>query len=364
MKWSPSDVHFPPADWGMVVNRISCRPTGEDAVSVAAKARNILQILEMKGIPIINNSQCHAVGISKVFQAAAFAQVGVPSPPTQTVSLADFQTPRRGPKQLTALGAGKGRLLIKSNVGGYGFGIHLLEALGCNGQPEEEVHRRNMSALTDACSFDGLAILQEVVPAADGSVHRVEIVGDHVLYDVAAPQSVMGEYGQTNFNNCHCDGSNVCSRIMKPQSMKVVAEEEMDPDLVQDCLAVAKACKMEIGSLEYIKVANNYADMILNKMVPSPITGCGSGGESPLTDGTNHHSNGTTHHSSKGFTYFFIDINPVSTLISDGVPLPPSLQKKAPRKTQMEYIAAAWNRKFRSTASSSTSGGSSPVGQD
>ena len=148
----------------MVVNRVSAGA----AEAVAQKTLTLLGQAETAGTRVINGARCHRVGASKLAQATLFAHVHAPTPRTERV---------------TRNGSGAGQWtdrsrLLKPDKGTFGRGIVRLA-------PGQRPSAQDLKGVTLGGKED--AVIQEVVEARDGCVHRVEILGNRPLYEAVVP---------------------------------------------------------------------------------------------------------------------------------------------------------------------------------
>jgi len=192
---------------GLLVNRVSASAASSDS-AFAAAVETYLREEAAKGRPIVNGADCYRLGYDKWAQAIFFAECGVRTPETRLVEGGSRALPDRP-------------VLLKPRVGGYGRGIVALE-------PGEPIPVLSSSAIE-----------QVRLEPVDRAVHRVEIVGQRVLYE--AITSV--EPGSYNY----CLASGEPGTVLKPAPEPAVAE------LI---LALARRAGMQIGSIEYLLSAD------------------------------------------------------------------------------------------------------------
>eukprot|EP00672_Neobodo_designis_P027644 CAMPEP_0174853354 /NCGR_PEP_ID=MMETSP1114-20130205/28074_1 /TAXON_ID=312471 /ORGANISM="Neobodo designis, Strain CCAP 1951/1" /LENGTH=389 /DNA_ID=CAMNT_0016087991 /DNA_START=58 /DNA_END=1227 /DNA_ORIENTATION=+ len=318
LRWTPSQPF--PSEWDVVVNRLSARPARADEHSLDTQAgvtlyRDIVAALELQsrltGRPalVINGASCHHVGVSKCLQASLFASLGLPTPLTRmrTSAAPVDENDSAAPTSW----------LIKPNVGGKGSGI-VSVTVGDDTKMGE-------SATYEA---DGVAVLQEAIGSATGGVgeesgrlhalspgcvHRIEVLGGRVLYVAHVPtagttgtgpqfNNCLGDVCQrrpapaASFNNCLGD---VCQR--KPAAaasqqpataspISVTPPADILPALAAAALRIAAAVGMDMGSVEYV-----VGDATASNLAPEE--------SSPL------------------HRVWFIDVNPVSTLLQSDAAL-------------------------------------------
>jgi len=226
----------------VLVNRMSSRPKG-DTAALTTLFRSIMDSMSLytmgqKPPLVINGHHCHRIGASKVMQASLLAAVGARTPRTVVVTRLSLQsTLLRLLQESSTSGEELIDWLLKPNVGGKGVGIRAVGP-GCV--------LPKMDDLADTFDPDGVAVLQQVVSTADGMVHRVELVNFKPLY--TAHVSITPE---SNFNSCLSD---VCTRTKKSRILvdAPVFSEENSKSILAMCSIIAEACQMQLGSVEYL----------------------------------------------------------------------------------------------------------------
>lgn len=192
---------------GILVNRVSARRASEDP-AFAREIEAFLREQRNQGRVVVNGAGCLRLGCDKWAQAKLFERCGARTPETRVVVSGRRALPERP-------------VLVKPLVGSFGRGIVTLG-------PGEELPE----AVT---SEGGRYVEQERLDAVDGAVHRVEVLGDDVLYE-AKTQMASG-----NFNYCLASGD-----------LDTVVEAKLDPQLREIALRIAREADMQIGSVEYL----------------------------------------------------------------------------------------------------------------
>jgi hypothetical protein len=139
--------------------------------------------------------------------------------------------------------AGTRLFLVKPNVGGRGAAItkhDVMDAASMASAP---------AALEAAMIADGLAVLQEYIQAADGCVHRVEMIGGSVVYRSRTTMPPDAD-GAEDYNNCASDVCSLGKRFKK--QIFFDAPTDIPPEIVEECARIARAARMDIGSVEYV----------------------------------------------------------------------------------------------------------------
>lgn len=201
-----TDLGESPPD-GLLVNRVSASKAAEDP-AYSRHVEDYLREQQALGRVVINGAVCHRLGYDKLEQARLFESCGVATPLTRPVVANQRAIPDR-------------EVLLKPLAGSYGRGIVPLGA----GEPLPE------SLAGDEHSF----LEQERIEAVDGAVHRVEILGDEILYLAVTPLR------PGSFDYCLACGG-----------LGTTLSADLDVSLAAQVLRVARQAGMAIGSIEYL----------------------------------------------------------------------------------------------------------------
>jgi len=194
---------------GLTVNRVSALLAERDKAR-ADRITHSLQAWEAEGRSVVNGSLCFQIGYSKLAQAKLFTECGVLTPQTYPA------VPGGRAIQGKAV-------LLKPPAGGFGRGIRRLE----NGEPAPD----------GLFSRDEGWIEQELLTAADGCVHRVEVLGSDVLYEARSPVQA------DQFNYC----------LAHPESdVTLWPPRDIAPKVTESVKKILRAAKMELGAVEYL----------------------------------------------------------------------------------------------------------------
>jgi glutathione synthase/RimK-type ligase-like ATP-grasp enzyme len=194
---------------GLIVNRVSSLFADRNKAQ-AGRITNSLRTWEVEGRSVINGSFCFQTGYSKLAQAKLFTDCGV-----------------RTPQTYPAVPGGRAihgkAVLLKPAAGGFGRGIRALE----DGEP----------APAGLFSRQEGWIEQEMLTAADGCVHRIEVLGSDILYEARSPLKA------DEFNYC----------MAHPESdVTLWPPHEIAPKVIESVKKILHAARMELGAVEYL----------------------------------------------------------------------------------------------------------------
>ncbi|CAJ1447131.1 unnamed protein product, partial [Effrenium voratum] len=178
--------------WKALINCVSdTAPAHVQRRLVAA-----MQEADARGVFVSNGVHSFHACAGKVAQHALLRRLRLPSPNSITVSEASGEALARA-----AASCLRYPLLLKPNAGGFGNGIQTFAG-------EEELIGRDEASLQPAFGEDGLAILQEHLSPAGGSVGRIWMLGGEVLCAVRAPAMALGAApgASSGPSGCMADG--------------------------------------------------------------------------------------------------------------------------------------------------------------
>ena len=199
---------------------------------------NYLSHLEASSVRVINGSRAFAVETSKALQLQLLNSLGLPFPKTRVVNCTD--------EILAAVLQFGFPLLVKPNIGGRGAGIVRFDST-------EEL-RAVIDESKLELGIDQIALVQELIPARDGHITRVETLGGKFLY--AIDIFTTGE----NFNLCPaeiCQVENVAAfpegKSSDAPEVGLKVERYTPPQQIIDAVErIVAVAQIEVGSVEYI----------------------------------------------------------------------------------------------------------------
>ncbi len=266
-----AEFHYDPrartSPYALVVNRMSpsayLRGHGNGIFFV----REFLRYLEEIGVPVINGAAAFAVEMSKATQLDIFERLGLRYPQARVVNH-ESQVP------LAAQGL-QYPVIVKPNIGGSGAKIQRFDE---RMQLVAAVHSGTLDL-----GMDHVALVQEFLPAREGAIVRVEVMGGRFLYAIRVyPTPGAG------FNLCPADicqqenGEAERSEAAADPTLRAAAEGEGNRlaetaapagafcpataskqamriecctpsrDIIEQVLRIAAEAKLDIGGIEYL----------------------------------------------------------------------------------------------------------------
>ena len=241
VKLNASRHSFDPAaagtEFSLLFNRMSASAYLRGNGQAIFFTQSYLAYLETTGVRTLNGNQAFALEISKARQLQLFDSLGLRFPKTRIVNCTD---------EILAAAAQIGfPLLVKPNIGGRGAGIVRFDSIEHLGAAIDE-------AGLDL-GMDRIALVQELIPARNGHITRVETLGGKFLY--AIDIFTTGE----DFNLCPaeiCQIEGVAAFLGSPTKgpeVKLRVRPVTPPrrliDAVEKIVAVGG---IDVGGVEYI----------------------------------------------------------------------------------------------------------------
>ncbi len=241
-----NDLSFDPAgpapDWSLAVNKVSPSSYLRGHARSIAVARELLPLLEERGIPVVNGSRAFALETSKARQLLLLRQLGIRAPAARVIS-----DPAQAPSAAREL---RFPVIVKPNVGGSGAHMRRFDS------PED------LAAGAAALDLgpDGAGLVQEFLESEDGTSRRVEFLGGEYLYAIRianepgqdfnlCPADICQVQESAEFDNCVVDGPT-------KKQLRIDAFEAPRP-IVDDVLRIACAGGLDVGGVEYLVAARD-----------------------------------------------------------------------------------------------------------
>ena len=205
------------------------------------------------GARVVNGSAALAVDASKARQLSLFRNTGLATPATRIVH-------RRADLPKAAEGL-RFPIMVKANIGGSGAGMVRYETA-------DELRMWAQHGTTPT-GVDGVALVQEYVPARDGRVIRCETLNGRFLYALALDGA-----GST-FDLCPAD---VCAADRASAGGPQITISAFTPDAqtIAAVERVAQAAHLDVGGVEYMiddrdGTARFYDINALSNFVANPL---------------------------------------------------------------------------------------------
>lgn len=233
--WDPATA---PAG-SVLFNRMSPSAYLRGGTAAVFATADILARAEVSGARVVNGSRAWATEISKSAQLDLLRRVGVRAPASRAA---------HDPRVAVTVAEGlQFPVVIKPNVGGSGAGVTRYDT------PEQLSDAANAGALD--LGLTGVGLVQELFRAADGAIHRVEVVGGRVLYGIRvhAPE---GEFNLCPADACQTsDGVSLargaCAVDAKDQGLRVEAFSP-SAEIIDEVERIAAAAGIEVGGIEFV----------------------------------------------------------------------------------------------------------------
>jgi RimK-like ATP-grasp domain len=226
------------SQYGLVFNRMSpsayLRGRGHNILYTL----NYLAHLEQLGVRVVNGLDAFRVETSKALQLSLLKSLGLPFPAARVIN---------HPDQAPAAAEGlRFPVVVKANIGGSGAGIVRYDR-------PEDLARAAAEGRIDL-GLDQTALVQEFIPARDGHITRVEVLGGKYLYAINVYST--GE----SFNLCPadiCQGtdgvelSRAACPADAPKNNLRVEGFTPPPEVIADVERIMRTAGIEIGGVEY-----------------------------------------------------------------------------------------------------------------
>ncbi|MBM9466105.1 ATP-grasp domain-containing protein [Nakamurella leprariae] len=243
------DLTEPPPD-GVFWSRFSASSHTRGHLGSKDQTRSVLSWLEAAGRRTVNGRAVLEFEVSKVAQLSALRAAGIDTPVTTAVFGTDALVPAA--RRFAAARPGQ-PFLIKHNQGGKGLGVQRFDSVA-----ELEVH---VASAAFEEPVDGVTLLQEYVPSADGSITRLEFVAGELVYAIRADTVIGG------FQLCPADACAIGpdgAPIAPPGALRAPAPGEQVFSLREDVTGLPveairrflAGAGIEIAGVELIRTAD------------------------------------------------------------------------------------------------------------
>jgi len=219
--FDPADPR-PPAP--VILNRLAMSSFLRQEEHALFYSLAVLGHWQSLGARVVNGTGVLAYDTNKARQLSLFTQAGLAIPKTRVAH-------RRADVPRLAAEVGY-PVMVKVNVGGSGAGMIRYDSA-------EELEAAAADGLTPV-GVDGVALVQDYVPARDARVIRCEVLDGKLLYALALDGA-----GST-FDLCPAD---VCM-VDKPTI--TISQFQPPPEIVAAIVRVARMSGLDVGGIEYM----------------------------------------------------------------------------------------------------------------
>jgi hypothetical protein len=225
--------------YGLVFNRMSPSAYLRGRGHSILYTLSYLAHLEQLGVRVVNGLHAFRVETSKALQLSLLKSLGLPFPAARVINHAS-----EAPAAADGL---RFPVVVKANIGGSGAGIVRFDAL-------KDLQRAVAEGRVDL-GLDQTALVQEFIPARDGHITRVEVLGGRYLYAINVYST--GE----SFNLCPADicqstdgvalDRAACAADAPTNNLRV---EGVTPPAaaIDDVERIMAAARIDVGGVEYI----------------------------------------------------------------------------------------------------------------
>lgn len=240
-----NELSFDPAgpapDWSLAVNKISPSSYLRGHARSIAVARELLPLLEERGVPVVNGSRAFALETSKARQLLVLRQLGIRAPAARLIT-----DPAQAPSAAREL---RFPVIVKPNVGGSGAHMRRFDSADALAAGAAELD----------LGPDGTGLVQEFLESEDGTSRRVEFLGGEYLYAIR-----IASEGQ-DFNLCPADicqvqdVSEFDTCVVEAPTKRQLRIDAFDApgQIVDDVLRIARVADLDVGGVEYLVAARD-----------------------------------------------------------------------------------------------------------
>lgn len=224
--------------YSLVFNRMSPSAYLRGAGNAIFYTQSWLDHLERSGTRVVNGRRAYSVETSKAVQINLLRRLGLPHPRTRVIN---------HPSQAPAAAEGlRYPVAVKPNIGGSGAGVRRFDT------PQALKLAAEDGSLD--LGIDSVALVQEFVPAEEGRITRVEVLGGKYLYGIRIYTP-----GDT-FDLCPAD---VCQRVDgaelermacpvdAPKNRLRVEGYQPPAEIVAQVERIMAEAGIEVGGIEY-----------------------------------------------------------------------------------------------------------------
>jgi hypothetical protein len=233
------DASGPRPPYALVFNRMSPSAWTRGHGHGIFYTLQYLEHLERLRVRVVNGTRAYLTEISKARQLSLLERLGLPYPRARVI-----HDPRHAPAAAQGL---RFPVVVKPNIGGSGAGVRRFD--------DAEALRAAAEDRAWSLGIDGTGLVQEFIPAEEGRIVRVEVLGGRYLYAIRVYTT--GE----SFDLCPADicrgldgaelERSACPVDAPKNGMRV---ESYDPPaaIVADVERLTAAAGIDVGGVEYV----------------------------------------------------------------------------------------------------------------
>lgn len=226
------------SEFGLVFNRMSPSAYLRGRGHSILYTLNYLAHLQQLGVRVVNGLDAFRVETSKALQLSLLKSLGVPFPAARVVN---------HPSEAPAAAAGlRFPVVVKANIGGSGAGIVRFD------RPEDLARAVDEGRID--LGLDQTGLVQELVPARDGHITRVEVLGGKYLYAINV-YSTGGSFNLCPADICQTSDGVALARAACPADAPkndLRVEGTTPPaEAIADVERIVRTAGIEVGGVEY-----------------------------------------------------------------------------------------------------------------
>ena len=233
------DIAQPDGQFSLLFNRMSPSAYLRGNGHGIFYTQHFLDALERANTRVVNGNRAFRFETSKTAQLSLLEELGFPYPRTRVIN---------HPAQATAATEGfRFPVVVKANIGGSGAGIRRFDS---HTELEDAV-RENVLDL----GIDNTALVQEFIPAKDGKITRVEVLGGKYLYAINV--YFTGEsFDLCPADICHTTTGQELQRsacpVDAPKNNLRVEATTPRREVIDAVEKIMQHADIEVGGIEYI----------------------------------------------------------------------------------------------------------------
>jgi pyruvate carboxylase len=234
------DAAAPRPPYGLVFNRMSPSAWTRGQGHGIFYTLQYLEHLERLGVRVVNGARAYLTEISKARQLSLLERLGLPYPRARVI-----HDPRHAPAAAQGL---RFPVVVKPNIGGSGAGVRRFDT--------PEALRAASEDRLWSLGIDGTGLVQEFIPADQGRIVRVEVLGGRYLYAIRVYTD--GE----SFDLCPADiyrgldgaelERNSACPVDAPKNGLRVEAYDPPAEIIADVERITAGAGIDVGGVEYV----------------------------------------------------------------------------------------------------------------